>query len=97
MSTEFIYNFMKLSLAEKQKQFKKFTVEELVIFWKEKDKIYREVNRDTINEKSKINSKIYYQNNKDIITEKNKIYREKNRDKINEKRRMKYKIKSQEL
>ena len=93
MSTEFIYNFMKLSLAEKQKQFKKFTVEELVIFWKEKDKIYREVNRDTINDKNKI----YYQNNKDILNEKNKIYREKNRDKINEKRRMKYKIKSQEL
>ena len=86
---QFIYDYMKLSFDDKTKRFGTFNEAEKEIFFKEKERIYREVNKDKLNEKSRK----YYEKNKDKIAAKQKI----NRDKINAKQREKYKLKKEAI
>src|SRR5690242_19671723 len=59
---------------------------------KEKKKLYRIKNKDTIKENMRQN----YINNKDSIQEKKRLYQIKNKDIINEKKRQNYKNKIKE-
>ena len=74
----------------------------------EKDRLYRELNKETLREKKreyrinnlekvKYANKVYYENNKEVISEKTKQYRELNKQVIKDKKAAYYKTEAGKL